>query len=429
MISVFLTIGILFWKEKMKKIFLMLGLFVLGLAAFANDDLLIRGEDMRLVYVPEEAGDAPKDVSFDDNFDDISGFHLYIRKKEGIESVLLCDTTKDPDGKNDNYSYRALEYNSVNGDEVTYLNGKPLVSEYAKYRLADSTPEPDEEFGEAFHIYIPMQMQYGYPWARNGKIDVKRGTFVNIRAFSKKYADYDGEFADNPFMFDLQIPDGSSDFVPVLTDNYSPEAASSFKDIAGFSGGEMVISNLDKLPDDIMDSIERISPKENVDIVFAIDATGSMKDDVKVLREKWVPKLMETLEGDGEKYGTVRLGLLLYRDYEDDFEYKKLPVKFFDFTDDVETFKKNLNRFVINGSEGGDLPEAVYEALFGSIDFYKWRSGAQKKIILIGDAEPHPTPRGTKKYTKELVSKLSKSKGVVIDTIIVPDNKSDRGRW
>lgn len=138
---------------------------------------------------------------------------------------------------------------------------------------------------------------------------------------------------------------------------------------------------------------------------------------------------METLEGDGEKYGTVRLGLLLYRDYEDDFEYKKLPVKFFDFTDDVETFKKNLNRFVINGSEGGDLPEAVYEALFGSIDFYKWRSGAQKKIILIGDAEPHPTPRGTKKYTKELVSKLSKSKGVVIDTIIVPDNKSDRGRW
>ena len=104
-------------------------------------------------------------------------------------------------------------------------------------------------------------------------------------------------------------------------------------------------------------------------------------------------------------------------------------MKFFDFTDDVETFKKNLNRFVINGSEGGDLPEAVYEALFGSIDFYKWRSGAQKKIILIGDAEPHPTPRGTKKYTKELVSKLSKSKGVVIDTIIVPDNKSDRGRW
>ena len=69
----------------------MLGLFVLGLAAFANDDLLIRGEDMRLVYVPEESGDAPKDVSFDDNFDDISGFHLYIRKKEGIESVLLCD--------------------------------------------------------------------------------------------------------------------------------------------------------------------------------------------------------------------------------------------------------------------------------------------------------------------------------------------------
>ncbi|MBR4375339.1 MAG: VWA domain-containing protein [Treponema sp.] len=417
----------------MKKIFLTFWLFALGLSAFSNDSLLIRGDDLRLVYVADDAEDSSKSASsgasLNDDFDEISGFHLYIRKKEGIESVLLCDTTKDPDGKNDNYSYRALEYNSVNGDEVTYLNGKPLVSEYAKYRLADSTPEPDEEFGEAFHIYIPMEMTYGYPWSRNGKINVKRGTFVNIRAFSKKYADYDGEFADNPFMFDLQIPEGSTDFVPILTDNYSPEAAASFSDIAEFSGGKMVISNLDKLSDDVMDSIERISGNEVVDIVFAIDTTGSMKDDVKVLRDQWVPKLMEMLNGDGKTRGSVRLGLLLYRDYEDDYEYKKLPVKFFDFTDDVETFKRNLNRFVINGSEGGDLPEAVYEALYGSIDFYKWRSGAQKKIILIGDAEPHPTPRGSKKYTKELVSKMSKSKGIVIDTIIVPDNKSDRGRW
>lgn len=407
-------------------------IFLAGFA-FSADNLLIRCEDLRLVYVPKDVVDSSKtDSDFDADFSNISGFHLYIRKKEGIESVLLCDTTKDPDGKNDNYSYRALEYNPVNGDEITYLNGKKLVSEYAKYRLADSTPENDKEFGQAFHVYIPMEMIYGYPWTRNGSVKVKKGTFVNIRAFEKKYADYEGSFMDNPFMFDLQIPEPPNEppsLVPVLTDNYNPLAAATFNDIAGFSGGQMIVSDIEKLPKDIMDSLERISPKDNIDIVFAIDATGSMKDDVKVLREQWLPELKATLKRLDNSYGSVRLGLLLYRDYTDDYLYKKLPVKFFDFTEDVDIFEKNLNRFVINGGEGGDLPEAVYEALYASMDFYKWRKGAKKKIILIGDAEPHPEPRGTKKYTRELISKLSKSKDIIIDTIIVPDNKSDRGRW
>lgn len=407
-------------------------IFLAGFA-FSADNLLIRCEDLRLVYVPKDVVDSSKtDSDFDADFSNISGFHLYIRKKEGIESVLLCDTTKDPDGKNDNYSYRALEYNPVNGDEITYLNGKKLVSEYAKYRLADSTPENDKEFGQAFHVYIPMEMIYGYPWTRNGSVKVKKGTFVNIRAFEKKYADYEGSFMDNPFMFDLQIPEPPNEppsLVPVLTDNYNPLAAATFNDIAGFSGGQMIVSDIEKLPKDIMDSLERISPKDNIDIVFAVDATGSMKDDVKVLREQWLPELKATLKRLDNSYGSVRLGLLLYRDYTDDYLYKKLPVKFFDFTEDVDIFEKNLNRFVINGGEGGDLPEAVYEALYASMDFYKWRKGAKKKIILIGDAEPHPEPRGTKKYTRELISKLSKSKDIIIDTIIVPDNKADRGRW
>ena len=43
------------------------------------------------------------------------------------------------------------------------------------------------------------------------------------------------------------------------------------------------------------------------------------------------------------------------------------------------------------------------------MEFYKWNESAQKKIILIGDAEAHHKPRGTKKYTKELI-KIKKLK-------------------
>ena len=394
-----------------------------------NSSLLISKDDIRI-----EGGSG--------KFKDSDGWHLFVRKRPGVESVMLTETTKDPAGNMDNYAYRALEYNSVNGDEIRYLNGKRLSSEMAKFSLIDSTAEKDEQFGLAFHIFIPSTIAYGYQWSRHGTIKIDKGTFINIRAFSKKYGDYTGNFYDNPFMFDLgapvkkpvpaptpipepaPLPDAIEEPV-VLTDDYNPVAANAFSDIAEFNGGTLCYSRgPDTLVDDIMDSLARISPKQKVDVIFAIDTTGSMKDDVQKLREDWIPRLIASLKD----YGNLRIGLLLYRDYGDTYRLMGLPVKRFEFTDKIEVFTKNLNNFVIYGNEGGDIPEAVYEALYASLAFYKWRIDATRKIILIGDAEPHPSPRGTGKYTKELVAQTAKAKGVVIDAIIVPDDKSARGR-
>ncbi len=410
----------------MKKIAVVCGIGLLALSVLSAADLQIRGDDLRLVY-EEGAG-----------FETAAGYHLYIRKKDGVGSVMLVETTKDPDGTADSFAYRALEYNSINGDEIRYLNGKPLTSEYSRYSLIDSTPEPDAVFGEAFHIYIPSQIAYGYPWERNAVVTIGRGTFINIRAFERPYGDYAGAYADNAFMFDLgepikkELPPKEPEPEPaeieepvVLTDDYNPVAADSFKDIAGFGGGQMVYSKgPDSIVDDLMDALNRIPQKTVVDVVFAIDATGSMKDDIQKLREEWIPRLTDAMK----EYDDVRIGLLLYRDYGDNYSYRKLPVKFFDFTKDSAQFNKHLNSFVIYGTEGGDIPEAVYEALWGSMEFYKWRPDAYRKIILIGDAEPHPKPRGSGKYTKELVARTANEKEIVIDTIIVPDDKSRRGR-
>jgi hypothetical protein len=410
-----------------KPLYAFIILFLAGHLLFAADDLLIQPSDIRLSY---DSGTG---------FGNASGYHLYIRKKPGMESVLLTETTKDPVGENDNYAYRAATYNIINGNEIRYLDGKPLISEGAKYSLIDSTPEVDSAFGQSFHIYIPSEIVYGYSWTRNGTIKIGRGTFINIRAFSKKYGDYTGIFFDNPYMFDLGIlppvsvpaavktpvPPPAPVEVAVLTDDYNPVAAEKFKDIAGFGGGEIVYSKgPETLVDDIMASIERINPKETVDVVFAIDATGSMKDDVAQLRKEWVPRLIASLKN----FGQLRLALLLYRDYGDSFSYRGLPVKLFDFTDSTDRFTRDLNSFVIYGTEGGDIPEAVYEGLYSSMEFYPWRTDSQRKIILIGDAPPHPTPRGSGKYTKALIAEMAQGKHITIDTIIVPDDKAARGR-
>ena len=98
-----------------------------------------------------------------------------------------------------------------------------------------------------------------------------------------------------------------------------------------------------------------------------------------------------------------------------------LPIKYFDFTENVERFRSNLNSVVIHGNEGGDVPEAVYEALYASLEYYSWRPDAEKCIVLIGDAEPHPLPKGTKKITQDKVMTLAKENDVAIHCIIVPN--------
>ena len=402
-------------------------LFCFSAAFYAQSRLLVRPSDLRLV---PETGTA---------FDDVTGYHLYVRKLPDVESIMLVETTKDPAGKEDNYAYRATEFNEINGNEVRYLNGKVLESEYSKFSLIDSSPEPDEQFGQAFHIYIPYQMVYGYPWSRNGTVTIGRGTFINIRSFEKKYGDYSGEYYDNAYMFDLgtpvvihkekttpievpeEIPEPEPQPVPVLTDDYNPVASEKFGEISEFltysKGPETIV-------DDIMSALEAINPKRKSDVVFAIDATGSMKDDIEQLRQEWVPRLITGLK----EFDEIRLGLLLYRDYGDNFKFKGLPVKFFDFTYDIDEFEANLNGFVIKGTEGGDIPEAVYEAMYASMEFYKWQPDAVKKIILIGDAEPHPRPRASGKYSKDLILKMAAEKDISIDAIITPDDKGKRGR-
>ena len=405
--------------RSIKKLFCITSFVFMGFSLFSQNSegqsivytekqlaMKIKATDIKLV--PEKEGEFGE-----------GGFHLYVKKIPGIESILLTETTKDPAGKADSYAYRAEEYNPINGDEIRYLNGVPLVSEGAKYSLVDSTVEKTSFFGEAFHIYIPAKLVYGYAWSRNGIVEIGKGTFINIRSFEKPYADYTGDFMDSPFMFNLEVrknpkPKKEPEPAPVvLTDEYNPVASDKFKEI---SEGIIYSKGPETIIDDINKILEPIPNKDKLDVVFAIDSTGSMKNDLAKLKAELLPSLLKNF-ADAPN---ARFGLLLYRDYGDNYSFKNLPVKMFDFTTNLQNFTKNLNSVKIYGKEGGDIPEAVYEAIFASVEFYNWRADATRLVILIGDAEPHPTPRGTKKYSKDYVMSLASSKKVKVESILLP---------
>ena len=219
-------------------------------------DMSITPSDIRLEAEYSGSGDG---------FSGMTGYHLYVRKKDGVHSVLLTETTRDPTGMLPNYAYRAKEWNEINGNELRILNGLELKYDESKYSIIDSTPQPDEQFGQAFHLYIPSQIDFGYPETRHGTVHIQQGTFVNIRTFEKPYADYTGNFADNPYIFDLIIPpekpeDPVQETVHLL-EPYSREAAKSFDEIASSTGGKMIYS---KGPESIVN-----------DLVEAIDSLGS----------------------------------------------------------------------------------------------------------------------------------------------------------
>ena len=85
--------------SSMKKTSCALILALFALVAASALDLSVDKGDVLIIQSPE------------------GGYHLYIKKKADIASVLLTETTKDPALKESNYAYRAPEWNAINGDE------------------------------------------------------------------------------------------------------------------------------------------------------------------------------------------------------------------------------------------------------------------------------------------------------------------------
>lgn len=87
----------------------------------------------------------------------------------------------------------------------------------------------------------------------------------------------------------------------------------------------------------------------DMDLVLVIDATGSMGgviDDVKAS----VYQLLNTLQAGG---GSVRVGIVAYRDVGDDFVVKPFPLT------DLHSGMNGLTSFIggLNAYGGGDWPE------------------------------------------------------------------------
>lgn len=138
--------------------------------------------------------------------------------------------------------------------------------------------------------------------------------------------------------------------------------------------------------------------KPSIDVVFVIDSTGSMADEIRTVKTHLI-KIIKEVEG-GQPMPYLRVGVVAYRDHkleEAQYLYRK-----FELTSNID---KAVN-FIwnIEARGGGDLPEAVTDGLDLAINHMNWNNVVitqnqevypkpypytKKLIFLIGDAAPH----------------------------------------
>ena len=137
----------------------------------------------------------PSDIRFELVYlnDAVIGYNLFVRKRPGIESVMLTE----PSG---NYALRSVDWNPTNGSERRELSGVPLSEAHSRYSILSSTPIYDMFFGSAFLLYIPLRVVYGNPSSSAGTVllQISNGVQINIRTFDHQFADPNtGRFQNN----------------------------------------------------------------------------------------------------------------------------------------------------------------------------------------------------------------------------------------
>ncbi|MBD3159639.1 MAG: VWA domain-containing protein [Candidatus Lokiarchaeota archaeon] len=119
-----------------------------------------------------------------------------------------------------------------------------------------------------------------------------------------------------------------------------------------------------------------------LDIVFAVDNTGSMGPYINNAKQK-ILEIIRTIQRE-ELCHRLRIGLVSYRDHPP--QEKTYVTKKNELTSDTQRIEKNI--MAMNADGGGDGPEAVADALEVA-NRMEFLLDSAKIVVLIGDAPPH----------------------------------------
>ncbi len=175
----------------------------------------------------------------------------------------------------------------------------------------------------------------------------------------------------------------------------------------------------------------RLFVDSSLDVVFAIDTTGSMEPYIHEVRDN----ILKILEDVFEFSQGVRMGIVAYKDHGDEGEKEFYLTKILPLTFDKKEVVEFLRSPDLHIGLGGDGAEAVECALYDAVNL-NWSSATTPcAIVLVGDKPAHGVidsfracPR-MKDYRKEV--EAIKAKGIKIYPILCNniDETESSFRW
>ena len=281
------------------------------------------------------------------------------------------------------------------GGTVKYLDGG-----YVVYRKDGSVAGAltDEEAREVIQARAGMLTACAYD--DHGSIDYWKGLLTSTQEGPGKYAEYYQLFAFKALhqvkvtaqglpQATILLKDGDVVLFAAKTDNagvgylYAPEWKEGLQvelvlpqdfDQASLrkEAQAEVVFDQDEIGGEAGDRAQ------NVELMFVIDTTGSMGDEIDYLKKEIADVIARVKEATQAE---VTLALMVYRDEGD--EYVTL---YSDFTKDIDAQKAWLEKQHAGG--GGDFEEAVETALSEAVS-KQWSAKCDKYIVHVADAPAH----------------------------------------
>ncbi|TQV88000.1 vWA domain-containing protein [Aliikangiella coralliicola] len=166
--------------------------------------------------------------------------------------------------------------------------------------------------------------------------------------------------------------------------------------------------------------INTVAHKPKIELVFALDTTGSMSGMINAAKEK-IWSIASTMAA-AKPTPDIRIGLVAYRDRGDDYITQRV-----DLSADLDSVYAALLDFTAAG--GGDGPESVNAALYDSVNRMSWSQdpNSYKVIFLVGDAPGHNDYQDDIPYTTTLSN--AAQKGIIVNTIQAGRNTMTTRAW
>lgn len=115
-----------------------------------------------------------------------------------------------------------------------------------------------------------------------------------------------------------------------------------------------------------------------LDIVFVIDSTASMTSVIDATRAQ----VSEMIDFLSDIVPNSRLGVVTYRDEGEDYVTRASAL-------DDSVYRAVAFLDTLRAEGGGDIEEAVHSGVAEAVHCARWREGAVKMIVVIGDAAGH----------------------------------------